>query len=72
MTLASDQVVATTCLRETLIQDTDIASEFAYADSVAVFWEHVPDNVPFPYIVISHILGGSEKVRTSRQTPLHG
>lgn len=27
-------------------------------DQYKVFWEHVPDNVELPYIVISHITGG--------------
>lgn len=59
--LAIEEPAATFPIKElTLLEGTD--------DQYKVFWEHVPDNVELPYIVVSHIMGGRYQGTAVSQT----
>lgn len=75
--MKSSQVVEKQVLIDTLLAIETPATVFPVRDLVLlagttnqykVFWEHVPDSVELPYIVVSHIMGGRRQGTDTSQT----
>ena len=60
MTISAEQA-SVGVLRATLLDIPDVVDLVQWENGAKIFWEHVPDIVPNPYIVIKHYYGGKEK-----------
>lgn len=64
--MTSAQLIGATVLRETLLSIPAVLPLVEWNGQYKVFWEHVDSDVPLPYIVITHMLGGEDNSAHSR------
>jgi hypothetical protein len=57
----SSEAIEATVLSDTLKSLPSIQSLVTWQGQQKIFWEHVDDIVPNPYIVLKHYLGGDER-----------
>jgi len=57
-----------TVLRETLLDIPDVLPLVVDGTEYKIFWEHVPEDVDLPYIVMLHLTGGEDDDAQSRAT----
>jgi hypothetical protein len=58
-------------LRDTLITIPEIRELVAQGDQYKIFWEHVPENISTPYIVLEHVIGGMMRAPNSDAGDTH-
>jgi hypothetical protein len=60
------QVIEKSILIETLLSIPEILPLVDFGGQYKVFWEHVPQGMELPYIVVSQIMGGDDNSAQSR------
>lgn len=58
-------------LRDTLLTIPDVTTLVGLGGQYKIFWEHVPENIGTPYIVLEHVTGGMLRAPNSDAGDTH-
>lgn len=69
--MTSAQLITATCFRETLLTISGLPALLGlWNGQTKIFWEHVDEDVPLPYIVTSYMMGGEDNSAQSRASDI--